>query len=208
MARSLRTLPLNRPAHIVNRGNDRRTIFAHRDIYLEFIRLLAVGKRRYAVSVEAYCLMPNHFHVVLVPKEEDAISAYLHWVSGCFACYLRQTTGTRGTGHVFQHRFWSSVVNDPFHYLAVVRYVEANPLRAKLVEHAEDWEWGSLRERLHPPRRRFLGAPWVELPDDWVYWVNSLQSQAELQRIRRPRRPGRPKKTPDPISARRVEGRK
>src|SRR5690606_35389858 len=108
---------------------------------------------------------------------------------------------TRGSGHVFQHRFWSTAVNDPFHYLSVVRYVEANPLRAKLVAQAEDWEWSSLWERRHRAGGTFLSEPWIELPDDWSDWVNSLQTAAELQRIRAPRRRGRPKMTPDPISA-------
>ena len=91
-------------------------------------------------------------------------------------------------------------MNDPLHYLSVVRYVEANPLRAKLVDRAEDWEWGSLWERLHPSGRQLLDEPVVDLDVDWVDTVNSAQPRAELERIRHPHRRGRPKKTPDPFS--------
>ncbi len=178
-------------------------------MYLEFLRLMAVGKRRYAVDLQAYCLMANHFHAVLIPREDGAVSAYLHWLSSCFACHVRRVTQTRGTGHIFQHRFWSSVVNDVFHHLAVVRYVEANPLRAKLVDCAEDWEWSSLWERLHAASSRsLLDEPRVELADDWVDWVNSVQGTEELERIRCPRRRGRPKKAPDPFSVLGVRERK
>jgi REP-associated tyrosine transposase len=83
--------------------------------------------------------MPNHYHAIMRPTRAGALSAYLHWVQGCYACELRASTQTKGHGHVFQQRFWSGPIFDERHFLTAMRYVEGNPVAAQLVTQADAW---------------------------------------------------------------------
>lgn len=190
MARENRVAPPAVPCHVVNRGNDRRVIYPDPADYRAFLHLVKSGSPRFRVRVHGYCLMPNHFHLVLEPLRDRALSAYMQWVTGCYSCYLRARTGTVGSGHVFQRRFWSAAIRDDLHFLTVLRYVEANPLRAGLVTCGEDWPWSSLRERLVGR----MPAPSTGLRvGDWTALVNQVQPASSLDELRREvtRRPGR-----------------
>ena len=193
MPRRPRCLPVGVPAHVTNRGNDRRRLFLEVMDYQHFVNLLSGGLRRFAVNVIGYSVMPNHFHLVVSQREAGALSAYLHWVTGISACNFRSETSSAGQGHVFQGRFWSAPVRDTQHLLAVLRYVEANALRASLVERAEDWKWGSLWERIHG-QRDILTAPPVPLPTEWTELVNRPFDPKVLEGLRRPVPRGRPRK--------------
>ena len=192
MPRRPRSLPVGVPAHLTNRGNDRRRLFPEVTDYQYFVDLLQRGLRRFAVDVIGYNVMPNHFHVVASQREAGALSAYLHWVTGISACNFRAETSSTGQGHVFQGRFWSEPVRDAQHFLAVLRYVEANARRASLVERAEDWKWGSLWERLHGERSILTPSP-VPLPPDWTELVNRSLDPRVLEDLRRPVPRGRPR---------------
>jgi putative transposase len=157
--------------HATNRGVERRTLFRRDAEYRSFLSLLHRGKERFAVSVFGLCLMPNHFHLVIRPNEERALSAYLHWVQGCYSCQLRISTHTRGHGHVFQQRFWTGPIHDHAHFLSALRYVEANPVAAKLVERAEHWPWSSLVLRRSSGDHLLDPLP-VPLPPRWTDYVN------------------------------------
>jgi putative transposase len=191
MARRNRYAPPGKPYHVVNRGNDRRVVFAQPAHYKVFLQLVNAGTRKFAVDLHAYCLMPNHFHLVLEPREDEALSAYMQWVTGCYSCHLRSSTKTVGHGHVFQRRFWDAPIRDDLHFLTVLRYVEANALRASLVTRAEDWQWSSLALRR---QGKILSQRSELLPADWCELVNLLQLPEVLQRLRKeiaPKR-GRP----------------
>lgn len=193
MPRPRGSLPLHRPIHVTNRGNDRRQIFFKPTDYEGFVSLLDEAGDRFAVDVLGYAVMPNHFHLLLQQHEPRAISAYLHWVSFRSACNFRSATDTTGLGHVFQRRFWSHVIGDERHYFAALRYVEANALRAGLVERAEDWPWGSLWERLTGGRSLLTPSP-AALPPEWRGVVNGIQPTEELDLFRAPRPRGRDKR--------------
>jgi REP-associated tyrosine transposase len=193
-ARNNRCAPPGQPYHVVNRGNDRRLVFLEPAHYKFFTRLLRAGTRRFGVVLDGYCAMRNHFHLILEPTEDRALSEYMQWVTGCYSCYFRTRTRTLGHGHVFQRRFWSAPIHDDLHFLTVLRYVEANPVRATLVRRAEQWEWSSLTDRL---KGRFKSERCDLLPSDWCDLVNSAQSPDVLERLRKEiaPRPGRPAKT-------------
>jgi putative transposase len=169
--------------HIVNRGNDRRTIFRQDFDYAAFLELLSEGMRSFDVRVYGYCLMPNHFHLVAQPGEDNELSAFMQRVTGRYACAFRRQTETVGHGHVFQRRFWNVALHDDRAFVAVLRYVEANPCRASLVGRAEDWQWSSLRER--SGARGILSPSPVALPPQWTAFVNMPQPDGLLSRIRR-----------------------
>jgi putative transposase len=170
--------------HVLNRGNDRKQIFYKPSDYLAFILLLVEGLKHAEVEVFAFCLMPNHWHLVLRPKGEKDLSKYLAWVTNTHAKRYREHYHTRGHGHVYQGRFKSFVVEEDFHLLVVLRYVEGNALRASLVKRAEDWMWGSLFAGYLAQSAGLL-SPWpVERPKDWIEIVNTLPPLADLQRLR------------------------
>jgi REP-associated tyrosine transposase len=182
MARSKRLASAGRIYHIVNRGNDRRVIFLERDDYVRFRAILDEGRRRFNVEIFGLCLMPNHFHALVRPHTDEALSAYMQWVQCRYACYLRRRTQTLGHGHVFQRRFWSALIVDDEHFRIVLRYIENNPVRACLVSRAQQWEWSSLIER---ERRGTLISPVpFDLPDSWEALVNIVPPQGILHRIR------------------------
>ena len=172
MPRRRRMLSVGQPCHCVNRGQDGRALFVEDTQFQHFIDLMAEGKRRYPVRIYAYCLLSNHFHLLMSQREDKAVSAYMQWVQGRYGFNLRYDDLTLGQGHVYQRRFWSEVIGfGPWHFINVQRYIEANPLVAGLVTRAEHWKWNSLWER-ETHGRSLLDASPLLLPDDWLDQVN------------------------------------
>jgi putative transposase len=193
MSRRRRYTPAGEIFHVVNRGNDRRVIFAEDHDYQYFLDLLDLGRTRADIRIVGFCLMPTHFHLLLRPGTDDAIPTYMHWVQGCYARHVRESTGTVGNGHVFQRRYWDAGMRDRLHLLTVLGYVEGNALAAGIVRQAENWRWGSLHERCRGSGR-LLDLDVVSLPLDWVGCVNLPRSRAFQALVRgllwysRPRR--------------------
>lgn len=174
MPRKRRILPVGQPCHAVNRGQDRKTLFHEDAAYQHFIDLMTTAKQKYPVQLYSYSLMPNHFHMLLCPMANGAVSAYLQWVEGRHGCQLRLDTHTVGQGHVYQRRFWTQPIgSDERNFLNVQRYIEANPLAAGLVQRAEDWRWSSLWER-QTRGRSLLDPTLVTLPLNWLDIVNRM----------------------------------
>lgn len=134
--------------HALNRGNARVTIFHKDEDYAAFERILAEGLEKYPVSLYAYQLLPNHWHLALAsgaqPERGGANESVLRWVTATHTMRYHAHYHTSGEGHVYQGRFKSFPVQDDEHFHVVCRYVERNALRAGLVKRAEEWRWGSL----------------------------------------------------------------
>ena len=194
MGRRNRHAPPGFAHHVVNRANDRQTIFRYDFDYATFIELLCNGVREFAVQCYGYCLMPNHFHLLVEPLEPGALSAFMQSVTGGYACAFRRETGTVGHGHVFQRRFWNAAALNENAFVANLRYIEANPVRAGLVCDADLWPWSSLSARQRNDQT-FLSALPIELPAGWSALVNQPQPVATTKRIRQELRPspGRPR---------------
>ena len=120
--------------------------------------------------------MPNHWHMVLWPESSPAMSQFLHYLTTLHAVSFRRTSGTAGSGHVYQGRFHATAVDLDLQYWLTVRYVEANPLRAGLVARAEEWPWTSLTERVNARRRIVEGPLPMPPPDAWLQVVNATQA--------------------------------
>lgn len=144
------------------------------------------------MRVVGYCVMPNHFHLVLWPREDGDLSRYMQWL---LTTHVRRYHCVNGTdGRVWQGRFKAFPIEQDDHLLTVLRYAERNPLRAKMVDCAEEWPWSSLG-----PNRIDREDEWlpVELPENWLEWVNEPQTPAELEAIRESITRGRPYGAPD-----------
>src|SRR5688572_30907818 len=124
--------------HVLNRGNGRMTLFHKDGDYAAFEKLIAEAKERFpGVRLLGYCLMPNHWHQMLWPREDGELSSFLGWLSNAHVRRWHAHYHSDGEGHIYQGRFKSFPVQDDRHLLLALRYVEANPLRARLVERAE-----------------------------------------------------------------------
>ena len=165
--------------HVLNRGNARAEVFHDEADYRGFLELLGAAGERVPMRVLGFCLMPNHFHLVLWPRAEGELSRYLQWL--LTAHVRRYHRRYRSSGHVWQGRFKAFPIARDEHLLAVLRYVERNPLRAKLVRQAQNWPWSSLSA----PRAGFLHECPVPLPRNWVARVNAPETVAELAALRR-----------------------
>jgi putative transposase len=169
--------------HVVNRGNDRRALFDGPDDYDAFVGLMFRARVRVDMRVLAYCLMPNHWHLVLWPREQLDLGRFVGWISQVHAQRRRVRAGTIGHGHMYQDRYRSFRVDGDDHFLTVCRYVERNALAAKRVARAEDWRWSSLRLRLDGDADGLL-SPWrTEMPADWTSLVNSERDAPRLEDV-------------------------
>src|SRR5688572_6275604 len=168
--------------HVINRGNKKARVFHQPADYDQFHALIHLAQQRVEVPILAACLMPNHFHFVVRPNESDDLS---HWMKWLFTSHVRWYHAKYKTcGRVWQGRFKAFLIQEDHHLLTVMRYVERNALRARLVERAEDWRWGSLAWRSqHRSPVRLTESP-VPLPSYWRHLVNEPQSSAELEEIR------------------------
>ncbi len=178
--------------HVLNRGNGRMDIFHKRADFEAFLNVLAEGLERYPVDLLAYCLMENHWHLVLRPREASALADLMRWVGVTHVRRHHEHYHSRGGGHLYQGRFKSFPIQDDEHFLTVCRYVEANPLRAKKVDRAEDWPWSSLGR--DPAAETVLPlAKWpVDRPRNWVSLVNRDLAKSAIESLRVSVNRGRP----------------
>src|SRR5208337_588116 len=133
------------PHHVTQRGNRRENVFFGDDDYALYRDLLHEACRREGVAVWAYCLMPNHVHLILTPQTPEGLGRALGKAHRRYSAFVNARM--RVTGHLFQARF-SSVVMDEDHLMAAARYLALNPVRARLVATPEDWPWSSARAHL------------------------------------------------------------
>ena len=182
--------------HVLNRANGRLRLFRKEADFAAFEAVLAEAAERTALRILGYVLMGNHWHFVVWPKRgaDQQVSEFFRWLTVTHSQRWHAHHGTAGMGHVYQGRFKSFPIASDEHLLSVLRYVESNPLRANLVESAEDWRWGSLRRRTQgtPEEQSLLSDPPVRLNRLWVNHVNEPQSEAEVSALRRSVQRGTP----------------
>ncbi len=179
--------------HVLNRGNGRIKLFDKPSDYEAFANLLADAANRVpGVGLLGYCLMPNHWHLILRPRAEGVLSAYMQWLTNTHVRRWRQHWHSVGEGHVYQGRFKSFPVQDDAHYLTLLRYVEGNALRARLVRRAENWRWSSLAAAAAPDGRLLLAKSPLPRPDHWIDLVNEPLEEQALASARECVKRGRP----------------
>ena len=178
--------------HVLNRANARLPIFESEAEYADFQELLREAVERSGTRLLAYCLMPNHWHLVLWPQYDGELSECMRWLGVTHTNRWHAARGTTGSGHLYQGRFKSFVVQGDQHFWSVCRYVECNALRAGLAPNAEAWPWGSAHLRAHGDPDGWLSPGPLPWPDDWLPWINQPQTEAELERLSLSIRRGRP----------------
>ncbi|TWT50952.1 Transposase IS200 like protein [Rubripirellula amarantea] len=172
--------------HALNRGNQRQEIFHKPEDYEGFIRVLAEGLQKYPLELFSFTLMPNHWHLVLRPAKDGQMGRLLRWVTATHTLRYRGHYHNRGDGHLYQGRFKSFPIDDDEHFYVVCRYVERNPLRAKLVNSAKDWPHGSLYRwnKSFEPDPKLL-SPWpIRRLPRWNERVDQALTAGELKELR------------------------
>ncbi len=217
MSRVARVVVPGYPHHVTQRGNRRADVFETEDDRHAYLRFLKKYGERHGLDIWAYCLMTNHIHLVAVPEREESLARALRDAHTVYA--MRFNTRTQLSGHVWQGRFYSCTL-DEAHLWAAVRYVERNPVRAGMVDRAEDHPWSSARAHCGlglsqakrsgdgtvPIRARTTDGTCAteldpllskEFPppgviEDWAQWLRVEDDPDAVDRIRRQTRTGRP----------------
>lgn len=201
--------------HVLNRAVGRQMIFEIEGDFEAFESVLAEAVQRSAGGVQllSYCVMGNHWHLVVRTTADGALSPFMKWLTLTHTQRYQVAHQHVGYGPVYQGRFKSFIIQSGEHLLQVCRYVERNAARASLVERAEDWQWSSLWRWRHANRTPQTDAPnptpliltpWPTKdvgtvaadgsgrPRQWLRVVNTPQSQAELDALRHAVRKSRP----------------
>jgi putative transposase len=155
--------------HVINRGNGRQEVFHKDDDFQAFITLLREAKEKHPVKLLGYCLMSNHFHLLLSPDQADDLSKFMQWLMTSHV--RRYHRHYRSSGHVWQGRYKSFIVDNDRHLLTVLRYIEGNPVRICLIQSADEWRWSSHGERLNGTDGNIVDALPLELPVRWTEYV-------------------------------------
>lgn len=177
--------------HVLNRAVQNLVLFEEPSDYQVYCRVLTEATERYGMRVLVYAVMPNHWHLVLSPPDDQSMSPFMKFLTSTHAQRWRQVDGSRGRGAVYQGRYKAIAVQHDVHFLRLCRYVERNPLRARLVARAEDWPWCSASTEARGAGRPNL-APWpIQRPTGWHDFINAPEPPDVLDNIRTAVRTGR-----------------
>lgn len=185
--------------HAVNRGHNRAAVFCCPQDYLGFLKALRQTQQRYPFRLFGYCLMTNHFHLLLRPEPGQSVSRIMQSLSVAHTSHYHRTQAS--VGHVWQGRFESPVIEDDDHSLTVLRYIEGNPLRAGMVADLAAYPWSSYRMHgMGRPEPLLSQLPvWETLAKDesarqayWRTWVHTPCTERELAAVRRALVSGKP----------------
>jgi len=166
--------------HVINRSVRKVRIFVNRADYRAFLTVLEEGLALHPVKLVSYCVMPNHWHLVVGPTGTGELSAFMQWVTATHAIRWHRHHKTVGQGPVYQGRFHSNAVEGAAELVHVCRYVERNALRAHLVQRAQDWPWCSLSDRLRADATVPLQPAVFLATDMWIEYVNAAVTPREL----------------------------
>ena len=193
MGRPLRAAAGGIVYHMLNRANARLPIFQKDGDYEAFERILKEALEHVpGMRLLTYCLMPNHWHLVVWPRADAELSDFGHWLTLTHTQRWHAHYRNVGAGHLYQGRFKSFPVQADEHFITLCRYVERNAVRANQVARAEAWRWGGLWRRQTESAADLLSAWPVEPPRNWLTWVNKPLTERELEAVRRSVARGQP----------------
>jgi len=191
MARIARAIAPGFPHHMTQRGNRRQQTFFSDADYDAYIDLMAKWCDHYGIDVWAYCLMPNHVHLIAVPQTQDAIRLAIGEAHRRYSRFINFREGWRG--HLWQGRFASYVMDEPY-LLACARYIENNPVRAKLVCKPENWVWSSAGAHIKGENDRLVNVePLLQMINrGWPDFLSSALTKKDAELLKKHERTGRP----------------
>jgi len=157
--------------HVINRANARMKIFFSESDYKLLEKILLEGKYLFDMRILSYCIMPNHFHLLLWPKNDGDMQKFMRWITLKHTQLWHKIHDTVGTGHLYQGRYKSFLIKDEKHLLTEMIYIERNPVRAKIAEKATGWAFSSAQYRIGTSNYLVSSSP-IALPHDYLDFVN------------------------------------
>ena len=190
MARIPRVEVVDFPHHVTQRGNRRLQTFYSDGDYRAYLRLLVEAKEKARVAIWAYCFMPNHVHLVVVPSKRGGLTRLMQHPHRRYA--WRVNKRMKWQGHLWQSRFYSCPLDEE-HLIAAVRYVELNPVRAGLCDDPKDWQWSSIHAHLNGKDDVLVDvSPMLDRIHDWNSYLVESVADSVIESIRRSSASGRP----------------
>lgn len=180
MARVLRRHQQGECHHVINRGNLRARLFFNDEDYRTFVCLLAETVTRFDLPLLGYCVMPNHWHLVVLTKTQSGLSRAMHWLTTTHTIRWCRGHERPGPGHVYQGRFRSVPLQAGLSLCRVLRYVERNALEKRLCECAEAWPWGSAYQRLQASEGPALLPQPFLAEAQWLQYINSPEIDSDI----------------------------
>jgi putative transposase len=173
--------------HVLNRANTRAQIFDNKDDYAMFDGILEEAVENYEMRILAYCLMPNHWHLILHPKKDGDLQKFMGWITNTHTRRWHVVHQTIGSGHLYQGRYKSFLCQNDQYFLTLARYVERNAKKANLTRKAEQWRWSSVWRREHGTlKQKKLLSEWpISKPKDYIHFLNVPQTVGEEDAIER-----------------------
>jgi len=180
--------------HALNRANARTTIFNTEKEYQDFEAILFEAMEKFQMRLLAYCLMPNHFHLVLYPQTDEEIKKFMHWLTLTHTQRWHANTKTIGYGHLYQGRYKSFIVENDSYLWTVLAYVERNPLRVKLVRSLKNWKWSSYYKRSHGTllQKKLLATDSITWPRNYEELLTITEEKEKVDIIRNSINRGKP----------------
>ncbi len=163
--------------HVLNRANGKRKIFKKERDFQAFEDTLFLAIHKFDIQLYSYCIMPNHWHLVLSPNSNGGMGKCMQWLTLTHTQRYNAFHERIGYGQVYQGRYKSFLVEKDSYFLQLCRYVERNPLRAQLVTQAEQWQWSSLHKRKFGTNtdKQHLAVWPKEIPNNQIEWINKEQ---------------------------------
>jgi REP-associated tyrosine transposase len=190
MPRIARVVAPGLPHHITQRGNRRQQTFFCQEDYQAYLDFMAEWCQKCQIEIWAYCLMPNHVHLIAVPKSEEGLRRAIGEAHKKYSNRINSRENWRG--HLWQGRF-SSFPMDQNYLIVATRYIEMNPVHARLVKSPEDYIWSSASAHLNGRDDSLVKVePLLEMVGDWQGFLSGPISGSELLNIKRHERTGRP----------------
>jgi len=191
MARSLRLFIPNVPCHIIQRGNNRTRIFLSMEDYQFFLEVLQEAQLKHPCQLYSYCLMPNHFHLIVNPQQTGNVSLFMKLLGGKYVRYFNKKYDRTGT--LWENRFRSFLIGGERYFIRCLRYVETNPVRSGLAKTPESYQWSSYNYRAFGANSSLLNIdPWfislgttiTECRLIYAQFIKESIEESELEQLR------------------------
>ncbi len=191
MPRIARAVAIGHPHHITQRGNYQQHVFEAEEDYIQYLQWLKEYSQRYSLKIWAYCLMNNHVHFVCVPMKDDSLARTFNTLHMRYSQYFNKKK--KVTGHLWQGRFYSSSL-DERHLYAAIRYVEKNPVRAKIIKEPHEYRWSSAKAHVYKGIDHILtnDCYLVREIKNWLLYLMEKEDKTLIDNIRRNTKTGRP----------------
>jgi putative transposase len=185
MSRRARIAPGGIIYHVLNRAIAKTRLFRTRKDYEAFQRCLIQTLEVAPIRLLSYCVMPNHWHLLLWPEKDRQLARFMMRLTNTHVRRWMTAHDQVGSGHLYQGRYKSFPMQSDEHLSTVARYVERNARRANLVDQAQQWPWSSIGQTQLPALSQVPLCPWpIPRRDDWIQWVNANQTVAEQEAVR------------------------